>query len=389
MAKLSGDPSLSAVELTTQNFYFGFQVVQVFLVATLGSAASSAIGQIADSPGSIPQMLASSIPKASNFYLSYIVLQGLGVVSSLLLGLSGLVVFLVLGKLLDKTPRKMYKRWINLSGLGWGTLFPVYTNLLVIAICYACIAPLVLLFAAIGLYLFYLAYRYNLMFVSNADIDTKGRVYPRALQHLFVGLYIAEVCLIGLFAIATGQSVGALGPMILMIILLIFTALYHISLNTALSPLVNYLPKSLESEEQRLLEEDRTATDDREKGATFTQTNSDLDASAHREANFLQKFLRPDIYTDYATLRRLVPNEIEIRYEPEAEENAYYHPAINSETPLLWIPRDQMGVSKQEIEITGKVIPITDESAIFDEKNKIVWDAEDGKPPIWEAPVYY
>lgn len=87
----------------------------------------------------------------------------------------------------------MYKRWISLSGIGWGTLFPIYTNLFVIAICYAAIAPLVLGFAAIGLLLFYFAYRYNLLFVSNAVIDTKGLVYPRALQHLFVGLYVAEV----------------------------------------------------------------------------------------------------------------------------------------------------------------------------------------------------
>jgi len=122
MAKLGGDPTLSAVELTVQNSYFAFQVVQVFLVATLGSAASSAAGQIVKNPGSIPQLLSSSIPRASNFYLSYIVLQGLGVVSQVLLGLSGLVVFLVLGKLLDKTPRKMYKRWVSLSGIGWGTV---------------------------------------------------------------------------------------------------------------------------------------------------------------------------------------------------------------------------------------------------------------------------
>ena len=122
MAKLSGDVSLSAVELSVQQTYFAFQVVQVFLVATLGSAASSAIGQIFDNPGSIPTLLSSSIPQASNFYLSYIILQGLGVVSSMLLGLSGLAVFMILGKLLDKTPRKMYKRWISLSGLGWGTV---------------------------------------------------------------------------------------------------------------------------------------------------------------------------------------------------------------------------------------------------------------------------
>lgn len=388
MARLGGDPSLSAVELTVQNTYFGFQVVQVFLVATLGSAASSALGSILpDHLDRIPSLLASSIPAASNFYLSYFVLQGLAVVSGTLLNLTGLVVYMILGKLLDNTPRKMYKRWVSLSGMSWGTVFPPYTNLFVIAICYAIIAPLVLLFAAIGLYLFYLAYRYNLLYVAAANIDTKGRVYPRALQQVFVGLYIAEGCLVGLFALATGSSRGALGPMILMIILLIFTALYHLALNAALEPLINYLPKSLEAEERRLLDEDLEA--ERGEKGMVANKNIELGPSPHGKPGILKKFLRPDIYTDYATMRRMVPKMINIRYEPEEEKNAYFNPAVTSEPLLLWIPRDPMGVSRQEVRDTGKVIPVTDEGATLDEKNKIVWDAEEGRPPIWERPVYY
>ena len=173
----------------------------------------------------------------------------------------------------------------------------------------------------------------------------------------------------------------------MMIIFLIFTALYHISLNTALTPLIDYLPKSLESEEQRLLEEERTS-ENGEKGAETTY-QTDADTSSRGKPSFFKKFLRPDIFTDYATLRRLVPKEIEIRYEPETEDGAYFHPAITSGTPLLWIPRDPMGISRQEVRDTGKVIPITDENARLDEKNKIVWDAEDGRPPIYETPIYY
>ncbi|TKA70208.1 hypothetical protein B0A49_04808 [Cryomyces minteri] len=402
-AKLGGDPSLSAVELTVQNSYFGFQVVQVFLVATLGSAASASVNTIISNPTSVTTLLAQQIPKASNFYLAYFVLQGLGVVSSLLVGLVGLIVFFVLGKLLDKTPRKMYKRWVQLSGVGWGTVFPIYTNLFVIAICYACIAPLVLAFAAIGLWFFYFAYRYNLLFVSNANIDTKGLVYPRALQQLFVGLYVAELCLIGLFAIKAGTP-GAIGPLILMIVLLVFTALYHISLNAAIDPLMKYLPKSLDAEERRLLDienggETGTLVDDEsgyrkehlgvQNARTHGADAEGLGPAPHKKPNFLTKFLRPDVYTDYATMRRLVPKDVVVQYEPEIERDAYFNPAIKSRTPLLWIPRDAAGVSRQEVNDTSKVIPITDEGAFFDEKNRITWDAEGGRPPIWEPKVYY
>src|SRR5689334_6118186 len=92
MARLGGAPTYSDAEYRTQNFYFAFQVVQVFLVATLGSAASSVVTQIIDNPGIVTSLLSTSLPKASNFYLSYIVLQGLGVFASMLVGLAGLFV---------------------------------------------------------------------------------------------------------------------------------------------------------------------------------------------------------------------------------------------------------------------------------------------------------
>lgn len=132
MAKLGGCPSKPSVELRTQNSYFLFQVIQVFLVTTASSSASASYQQIAKNPSSVTTLLAQDLPKASNFYISYFILQGLTISSGALLQLAGVILFRILGKFLDSTPRKMYKRWSNLSGLGWGTVFPIYTNLTVI-----------------------------------------------------------------------------------------------------------------------------------------------------------------------------------------------------------------------------------------------------------------
>ncbi len=271
---------------------------------------------------------------------------------------------------------------------------------LLTAITYSIIAPLVLGFATVGLYLIYLAYRYNLIFVNDAQIDTKGLIYPKALQQTTVGVYLAILCLIGLFGIKT-----AIGPLILMIVFGIFCVLFHISLNSALAPLFKYLPKSLEAEEESLLaiEDGRAGGDGMayEKGHHATtsisrngnSSSSDgkgLPAAPHKKPNFITKFLHPEIYTDYETLRRLVPRGFaEIVYNPITERDAYYHPAISSPTPLLWIPRDRMGVSRQECRHSSKIIPMTDESASFDEKNKLVWDHEEGRPPIYQEKIYY
>ena len=183
----------------------------------------------------------------------------------------------------------------------------------------------------------------------------------------------------------------------------IFCVLFHLSLNSALDPLLMYLPKSLEAEEESLLaiEDGRMSGDTAatEKGAhaaaTNTVSNGDSSSSAlppapHKKPNFITKFLHPEIYTDYQTLRRLVPRGFaEIVYNPITERDAYYHPAISSPTPMLWIPRDPMGVSRQECRHSSKIIPMTDEMASFNEKNKLVWDYEHGRPPIYQERIYY
>lgn len=260
-------------------------------------------------------------------------------------------------------------------------------------------------FATIALYLFYFAFRYNFLYVSNAQIDTQGKIYPRALQQLLVGCYLANVCLIGLFAIAAADQPVGTGPLVLMIIFLIFSILYHVSLNSALEPLINYLPKNLEAEEEALLSESRklgqTATDSSDiAGASTVHNGVDaaekgIDGPAplsaqQKKPNFLTKFLRPDKYTNYEAMRELVPTHLEVpEYAPEVERDAYFHPSITSSLPLLWIPHDELGISKQEVEHTARVIPITDEDAWIDEKGNLQWNVEKSRPPIYEEKIYY
>lgn len=407
LGKFSGMATLSLVELRCHESYFWFQVIQVFLVTTMTSAASSAVPQVLSGGVSqIPTLLAQSLPSSSNFYISYFILQGLTFASGALLQIVGLLLFHLLGKFLDSTPRKMYNRWSQLSSLGWGTIFPVIELLTVISIAYSAIAPLMMGFATIGLFLFYFAYRYNLLFVNTSNVDTKGLVYPKALKHTLVGCYLSVICLIGLFGVSSGGT--GKGPLVMMIIFLVFMILYHVSLNSAINPLLYYLPRSLEAEEDALLRSEYNTplgavdgvasdagTEPNEKSVSVRNTASNsvnTVPAATGLAGMLRKFLRPDVYASYAILRQLVPRDFaRITYSPEVERDAYQHPAVTNVIPLLWIPRDPMGVSRQECAHTNKVTPMTDEGAHFSDKGGIVWSEEDtgGRPPIWEETVYY
>jgi hypothetical protein len=131
-ARLAGEPSVSRVELFTQNAYFAFQVIQVFLVATVASSATAVAQQIVDKPTSAPSILANNLPKSSNLYISYFIVQGLTIATSVLTQVVGFVIFTLLYKFLANTPRALYSKWSKLSAISWGSTMPVYTNIVVI-----------------------------------------------------------------------------------------------------------------------------------------------------------------------------------------------------------------------------------------------------------------
>jgi hypothetical protein len=176
-----------------------------------------------------------------------------------------------------------------------------------------------------------------------------------------------------------------------MILLLIVTALFHIGLNHALEPLIKYLPKSLEAEERLSLlqvEEGQT-TVPRDTEAEKAEADGHHDGVAkngagvsseppHEKPNIITKFLKPHIYNDYHTMRRLVPELVpeDDEYEDGMVRDAYLPPSVWSDVPVVIIPRDDMGISRQEIEQTPRVIPITDEPATLNEKGKIIIDEE-------------
>tara|TARA_R110002060_G_scaffold13865_2_gene19600 strand:+ start:1363 stop:1797 length:435 start_codon:yes stop_codon:yes gene_type:complete len=132
MAKLSGEVTLGRVELKTQHWYMAFQVIQVFLITTFSSGAASVVTDIIDDPSSATTLLAENLPKASNFFISYIIVLGVGIAAADLLNIGALAMFTVVGKFLDKSPRKIFNRYITLAGLGWGSLYPKFGNMGVI-----------------------------------------------------------------------------------------------------------------------------------------------------------------------------------------------------------------------------------------------------------------
>lgn len=386
--------------------------------------------QIVANPASAPELLAKNLPKASNFYISYFILQGLMIFALGLLNAAPLIMINFVGKFLDKTPRKQYNRWMALVGLGWGSEYPKYTNLGVIALSYSCIAPLVLGFATIGFGLIYLGFRYNFLFVFGLKIDMRGESYLKALRQLLTGVYLSTLCLIGLFAIATADSTSAVGPLVLMIVFLVVLIVCHIMITAGLRPLKSNIPLDLLAENHA----SRMISTDAEQGGPRASDSDDTRADPHAahhsapntgittekahhhqpadqpagETATTNKEWQPTVSADkrknnFLTRRfegfianarqkaqtRLSHDQAETlpHYAAKDLQEAYLHPALAAtRQPIVWLARDNLGLSRALVDGNKAVgIPSTDEAAWLDEKANVVWDMEQPqKAPIWE-----
>ncbi|KXL42011.1 hypothetical protein M433DRAFT_44735, partial [Acidomyces richmondensis BFW] len=390
VAKMSGEPTVSQAELKTQVWYFVFQVIQVFLVTTTASGAAAVMSRLATDPTSATDVLAESLPKASNFYLTYFILQGTAGAADNLLKYSDLCEYLFYEYFWDKTPREKFDTYATMKGTPWAAWYPKFTNFLVIAIAYSCIAPLLLGFAAVGIFLYYLSYKYKLLYVAQTKVDTKGEAYKRALQQIPTGLYLAELCLIGLMGARKAAAQTAM-----MIVLLIITAVINLILDRILRPLELYLGVDIWQEQEVPLLAEEDGIDPNNESALHGASHArrlGLKTLPNPAPKLLSEFFDGIISSARNQAKSLlnVPSAAhagggECTINATDIDEAYLQPVLKSRTPKLWIPSDSLGVSKQEIEINDAAgIPTTDEGAVLDENGRLHWDHNFENVPIFK-----
>ena len=77
---------------------------------------------------------------------------------------------------------------------------------MIIGIIYSIIVLLMTLFILIAFGMYWLVFRYNILYVMLLENDTGGLLYPTALNQLFTSIYILEIYLIGLFLLICDEN---------------------------------------------------------------------------------------------------------------------------------------------------------------------------------------
>ncbi len=239
-----------------------------FIVLTLASGLISTLPAIAKDPASAATILAQQLPQASTFFITYVTLQAAGIGGNLLQILS-LIIYYIQLILLGGTPRNAYHKRNNMQTPSWGLTFPGTTLVAIIGAARSAVAdgcstdlPLVtcshrlhgdltgnqrtglrcillgLHDAEVPFHLGGMSHGQQLVVKGSADkatksrqidqpaaSDTGGLFFPKAVTHIFVGMYIQHVCLCALFFLARNAAgnASAIPQGALMVVLIAFT----------------------------------------------------------------------------------------------------------------------------------------------------------------------
>ncbi|KAI2607568.1 DUF221-domain-containing protein [Hypoxylon fragiforme] len=429
-----------------QKYYFAFLFVQVFLVVSLATGVLQTLESLANNPTGIADLLAENLPKAANYFFSYMILQALSASSGTLLQIAALLNWYIFAKIMNKTARNKWSTNTSLPEVNWGTAFPVYTNFACIALIYSVVAPIISLFAIITFSLLWMANRYSMLYVNRFTNDTGGVLYPRAINQTFTGLYVMELCLIGLFFLVRDEmgDVACAPQAIIMIVAIFLTGIYQILLNRSFGPLFRYLPITFEDEAvlrdeafQRaqdrrlgLIDDDyyqHDACDKKESpshhGESSPTSTDGADEKTVR-SNRLTSFMpvkgivyagnwaarggkntydrtfgkaerglknvakyREDRRKKDLEAQRAIGDALYGGFHDEIEDltpeerdvlvrRAFMHSALRARRPTVWIPRDDLGVSDDEIRRTNEFsehIWISNEGTALDSKVRVVY----------------
>lgn len=171
---------------------------------------------------------------------------------------------------------------------------------------YLFIAPLMAAFTLFAFILFFLSFRFSTPRVYYNDYG--GLLYLSALNHLFVGAYVQQITLIGLYLSVrdTKHQYACIGQTVITVISLGLTFSFQLHLRDRAKNMASHMPVV----EKR-------------------------DRIHQSECSFLYRWFSLDC-TPFTRAASLPP--------PSFNANA-----LNIQPPIIWIPRDRLGLSHAKV----------------------------------------
>lgn len=196
-------------QLRLQRWYFSFLIVLVLLVITIGRGVIVTFTALVKAPTETLSVLTASLPSASHFYFSYVIL-GWFTMAFELLRITNLIKywFFRLVYSLEPMAAKHFSEPEDQASYGMGARMALAVLMSAITMVFCTCSPLVTLFAWIYFGLGRLTFGYLLVFAESKKPDLGGEFWVESLKQVFVVLLLYVLFMFGVLVARCGDWMG-------------------------------------------------------------------------------------------------------------------------------------------------------------------------------------
>lgn len=327
---LQGERARSLVEYSLLKKYFLFLLINVVFIFLFTSTYLALIRDLANSPAQVPTKIAQALRKsdAKRFFVSYVILQGLGIMPLQLLNLGTVIPRVIYRIFWTRTPRDFAE--LNAPPMiNYGAVYPQAILIFVVTLMYSVIQPLILIFGAIYFGIAYVVYKYKVLFVFYKPYESKGEAWPITFARLMWGIVLFQVLMIGIFTLSKSVVLSTL-----MLPLLAVTAYWGWHMQRECRPYAKFAELDKVFGAQRNGADAMTRSQAEEH---ITASHTHLSRSRYAQNDETLYVAPEDSRTDYSQ-----PPMTNFYYGVlNTGKRRYGHPALNGLLPQPWLPLKQ------------------------------------------------
>jgi hypothetical protein len=287
-----GDVELS---LISKNFFFTFfNTFFVFAVSKTGVDFWSVLQDFLRDTSKIPRAIAADVEELSVFYISFIILQGIGLMPFRILEVGSVFLFPI-NRFLARTPRD-YAELKKPPVFQYGFYLP--TSLLVFNLCviYSVLrwGFAILIFGTIYFAIGYFTFKHMLLYAMDQPQHATGNAWPIICHRIVVGLVVFEVVMVGQIA-----SLSAFVQSVAVFPLIPFSIWYSYYFKRRYVPLMKYIalraikPAPGSGAEEAVVDEEESddVSPDRSQSREMLRRGSTLDELKEKGLTFVNPSL--------------------------------------------------------------------------------------------------
>ncbi|TFK94670.1 DUF221-domain-containing protein [Polyporus arcularius HHB13444] len=325
---LQAFPARSWIEYSVMKKYFLFLLINVVFIFLVASTYWQLVRDLASSPAKGLEKLAQALNagNARHFFVSYVILQGLGLMPLQLLNLGVIIPRLVYLIFITRTPRDFAE--LNAPPMiNYGVVYPQAILVFVITLLYSVIQPLILVFGAIYFGVAYVVYKYKLLFVFYKPYESQGQAWPITFVRLIWGVLIFIIFMSGMFIVKKSFILATLlAP------LLAGTLLWWYYTDKQFRPLSKFVSLSSVHEVER--GEESADVIRLRAGHPVTWSQSNLNRRRYAQNDETLYVAPADERTDYSQ----PPMANFYSGVLNTGKRRYGHPALTGVLPFPWLP---------------------------------------------------